>query len=123
MARVIAIGGIFVKSRDKAALSAWYKDALGIGGEWGAIFPDLPPGKDGEPGCSIFSLFKDDTEYFKPSEKPFMINFRVDDLDGLLAHLRQRGDRVLDRREESEQGKFGYVVDPEGTLIELWQPA
>lgn len=71
----------------------------------------------------MWSAFKDSSDYFAPSERPFMINFRVDDLDGLLAKLRERGARVLERREDSPDGHFGFVVDPEGTLLELWQPA
>ncbi len=124
MAKVIGIGGVFFKARDKAALNAWYKDALGMGGEWGHIFDhdDLPADKDGKRGSAIWSPFSADTQYFAPSTKDYMVNLRVDDLDALLAHLKQRGDNVLDRRENTEQGKFGYVVDPEGTLLELWQP-
>ncbi len=77
----------------------------------------------GPAGLSIpvWSPFAADSDYFDPSEKPFMVNFRVADLDGLLERLRAAGARVLDRREESENGKFGYVVDPEGTLLELWE--
>ncbi len=123
MAKVIGLGGIFFKAKDKAALNDWYQAALGMGGKWGHIFRDLPPGPDGRIGCAIWSPFAEDTKHFEPSDKPFMINLRVDDLEALLAHLRARGDKVLDRREDSEQGKFGYVVDPEGTLLELWQPA
>ena len=125
MAKVIGLGGIFMKSKDKAALNAWYQAALGMGGEWGHIFDfdDMPVSADGKRGYAIWSPFADDTKYFEPSDKPFMINLRVDDLDALLVHLKARGDNVLDRRQDTEQGKFGYVVDPEGTLLELWQPA
>jgi catechol 2,3-dioxygenase-like lactoylglutathione lyase family enzyme len=116
--RVIGIGGIFFKARDTAALDDWYRRHLGFAIEpWGgAIFADT--GK----GYTVWSPFAQDTAYFRPSDKPYMINLRVDDLDGLLAALRAEGVEVLDRREEGEQGKFGYVVDPEGTLLELWEP-
>jgi predicted enzyme related to lactoylglutathione lyase len=122
MAKVVGLGGVFVKAKDKEALARWYQEALGVGGQWGAMFKHAP-GPDGEPGVSLFTLFKDGSDYFAPSSRPFMVNFVVDDLDALLQHLKQRGDQVLDRGTADENGKFGYVVDPEGTLLELWQPA
>lgn len=70
----------------------------------------------------MWSPFDDDTKYFEPSTREVMLNLRVDDLDGMLAHCREKGAQVLERREESEFGKFGYVIDPDGTLIELWEP-
>ena len=72
---------------------------------------------------AVWSAFRAETKYFEPSEREFMVNLRVDDLDELLAKLRARGAQVLDRTESSPDGKFGYVVDPDGTLIELWEPA
>lgn len=118
MATVLGIGGVFVRSRDPDALRAWYRDMLGLDiQDWGGA--QFPPA----PGISAWSAFRADTTYFAPSEREFMINLRVDDLDALLADLRARGARVLDRREDSLDGQFGYVVDPDGTLLELWQPA
>ncbi len=125
MARVTGIGGVFFKASDTAALAAWYRDNLGVevqpwGGAqfyWGAESPGAPA------GYTVWSPFAADTKYFAPSEKPFMINFRVDDLGALLASLRARGCNVLDRSEDTEQGRFGYVLDPDGNLLELWQPA
>ena len=119
MAKVVGVGGIFVKARDPAALRAWYRDCLGVEiHDWGGA-QLWNEGKT----YAVWSSFKADTKYFEPSERDFMINFRVDDLDGLLAQLRERGARVLDRREDTDDGKFGYVVDPEGTLLELFQPS
>jgi catechol 2,3-dioxygenase-like lactoylglutathione lyase family enzyme len=118
MASVLGIGGIFVKSNDADRLRAWYRDMLGFDvQDWGgAQFGSMPART-----LSVWSGFASDTTYFAPSEREFMINLRVDDLDELLATLRARGARVLDRREDGPDGKFGYVVDPDGTLLELWQ--
>jgi predicted enzyme related to lactoylglutathione lyase len=119
MARVLGIGGVFVKSRDVEALRGWYRDALGFEiHEWGgAQFWATH-----ERTYGVWSGFQADTKYFEPSEREFMVNLRVDDLDGLLSGLRAYGAQVLDRREEGPDGKFGYVVDPDGTLLELWEP-
>jgi catechol 2,3-dioxygenase-like lactoylglutathione lyase family enzyme len=118
MATVLGIGGVFVRSRDPDALRAWYRDLLGLDiQDWGGAQLWSTPGTYG-----VWSAFRADTTYFAPSEREFMINLRVDDLEALLADLRARGARVLDRREDSADGKFGYVVDPDGTLLELWQP-
>lgn len=124
MKRVTGIGGIFFKSKDPKALAEWYRDHLGINIEdWGgAAFrwasPDNPTGV----GTTVWSPFKADTKYFEPSSASFMINYRVDDLHALLAALRSEGCDVVDKVEESEFGKFGWVIDPEGNKLELWQP-
>ena len=121
MKRVTGIGGIFFKSQDPKALGDWYRKHLGFDVDasfGGAMF------QSGEPGAyTLWSPFKHDTKYIEPSAKPFMLNLRVDDLDALLPVLRAEGVQVLQRGESGEYGKFGYIVDPEGTLIELWQPA
>ena len=121
MAKVIGLGGLFFKSRDGAALRAWYTRVLGIAfEEWGGVAfrwaDDNPVG-----GTTIWSPFQDDTEYFAPSAAPFMVNFRVADLHALLAALREEGCAVQDKVEESEFGKFGWVLDPEGNKITLVQ--
>lgn len=124
MQRVTGIGGIFFKARDPKALGAWYRDHLGIAVEdWGgAAFrwagPDNPAGV----GTTVWSPFKQETEYFAPSQASFMINYRVKDLHALLAVLREEGCQVDDKVEESEYGAFGWVIDPEGNKVELWQP-
>ena len=122
MQRVTGIGGIFFKSRDPKVLGAWYRDHLGIDvGDWGgAIFPWGGP--DSAAGMTIWSAFAADTTYMDPGTASFMINFRVADLDALLAALRAEGCNVLDKTETSEQGKFGWVIDPEGNKVELWEP-
>ena len=120
MAKVIGFGGIFFKARDPGALTAWYAKHLGLQIEaWGGVRFDDDPQR---PGYTAWSPFAADTTYFSPSTQPYMINFRVDDLDGLLARLRAAGAAVADRVEDGEYGRFGWVMDPEGTRIELWQP-
>lgn len=122
--RVHGIGGIFFKAKDPGALGAWYEKHLDLKREeWGGSLIWWQRDGTGERSVTVFSPFEESTKYFEPSDKPYMINLRVDDLDGVLAALREEGCRVLDRREDGEQGRFGYVVDPEGGLIELWQPA
>ena len=120
MARVIGIGGIFFKARDPQGLSAWYAQHLGLKIEefGGAMFEE----DAARPGCTLWSPFKEDTKYFEPSTKPLMVNFRVDDLDALLAALRGAGVQVDSRVDESEFGRFGWIMDPEGNRVELWQP-
>lgn len=118
MKRVTGIGGIFFKATDPAALREWYQVHLGIPlEEWGgAIF------RWTEGGTTVWSPFSAESTYFAPSQAPFMINYRVDDLHALLAVLRSEGCDVDDKVEESEFGKFGWVMDPEGNKVELWQP-
>ena len=122
--RVHGIGGIFFKARDPNALAQWYQQHLGLDVQsWGGAMFGWNRADTGEKAYSIWAPFAEDSKYFEPSDKSFMLNLRVDDLDAVLDALRGEGCRVLDRREEIENGKFGYVIDPEGTLIELWQPA
>ena len=118
MARVIGIGGVFLKAKDPDGLRAWYQRHLGFEVQsWGGVtFPGDRPG-----GVTAWSLFPDSTEYFAPSKAAFMVNYVVDDLHGLLAALRAEGCEVDAKVEESEYGKFGWVMDPEGNRIELWQ--
>lgn len=123
MRRATGIGGIFFKAKDPQALGAWYRDHLGLKvEEWGGVAfrwaEDNPSGT----GTTIWNPFKDDTIYFAPSTASFMVNFRVADLHALLAALRAEGCQVDEKVEESEYGKFGWVVDPEGNKIELWEP-
>jgi predicted enzyme related to lactoylglutathione lyase len=120
MAKVIGMGGIFFKSRDPKALNAWYARHLGLPvDDWGgARFSEDEKRK----GYTLWSPFAADTNYFAPSTQPYMINFRVDDLNGLLAQLREAGVTVDERVEDSEFGRFGWIIDPEGTRVELWQP-
>jgi len=122
--RVTGIGGVFFKARDPKALGEWYQRHLGIPVEtWGgAAFrwksDDNPEGV----GTTIWNPFPESSGYFAPSESRLMINYRVADLHALLAALRSEGCAVDDKVEESEYGKFGWVMDPEGNRIELWEP-
>lgn len=121
MKRVTGIGGIFFKARDPQALGEWYRQHLGLDvADWGGVA--FRWADDSATGTTIWSPFKDDTGYFAPSTAPFMVNFRVADLHALLAALRAEGCAVLDKVEESEYGKFGWVLDPEGNKLELWEP-
>jgi predicted enzyme related to lactoylglutathione lyase len=124
MRRVTGIGGVFFKARDPRALAEWYRVHLGMEVEvWGGVAfrwntPDNPNGV----GTTTWSPFPDDSDYFAPSRANFMVNFRVEDLRGLVAALRAEGCQVDERVEESEYGIFGWVIDPEGNKVELWQP-
>jgi predicted enzyme related to lactoylglutathione lyase len=123
MEKVTGIGGVFIKAKDVTFLAAWYQKHLGI--EFGDnSYVDFKwLNKDlNTPGHTVFSFFKEDTSYFSPSEKPFMINFRVKDLDVLLAELKKEGVEIVGEKEEYEYGNFGWIMDPEGNKIELWQP-
>lgn len=120
MARVTGIGGVFFKARDKTALIAWYRDHLGVdaSGQGSVVFQSAGAGE-----VTVWGPFDHDTDYFNPSTAPFMINFRVDDLDGMLAKLRAAGVTVDDKVEDYDYGRFGWIMDPEGNRLELWQPA
>jgi predicted enzyme related to lactoylglutathione lyase len=124
MERVIGLGGIFFKSTDKKTLAEWYKKHLGLPVDnWGgAAFPWETLSHKNEKAYTIWSPFANDSSYFDPSDKPFMINFVVKDLSALLKTLRAEGVHVLDKTDENEFGKFGWIIDPEGNKIELWEP-
>jgi predicted enzyme related to lactoylglutathione lyase len=119
MKRVTGIGGIFFKARDPAALRDWYRKHLGIDvQDWGgAAFAWGDAG-----GTTIWTVSSADGDDFAPSTASFMINYRVDDLHALLQALRAEGCQVLDKTDDSQFGKFGWVIDPQGNKVELWQP-
>ena len=118
---VTGIGGVFFKSRDPKALAAWYKDVLGLPVEpWGGAL--LRYDAPGHPAVLVVTPFAETTTYFEPSGRDFMLNFAVDDLDAILARAQARGVTVLKRDDSDPQGRFAWIVDPEGTKIELWQP-
>ena len=122
MKRVTGIGGVFIKAKDPAKLHAWYKSHLGIDvQDWGGTSFRWGDSAD-DPANAKTVWFVSDGSNFKPSDAPFMINYRVADLRGLLKLLREEGCQVLDKPEESEFGIFGWVMDPEGNKVELWQP-
>jgi len=124
MKRVTGIGGIFFKSKDAPALQAWYKSHLGIDVQaWGGtVFPWSDA--EGKPtaGTTVWSIAPAETEQFAPGKASFMVNYRVDDLHSMVKVLKEEGCAVLDRIEESEYGKFAWVIDPDGNKVELWQP-
>lgn len=122
--RVQGIGGIFFKARDAAALREWYRKHLGLPvADWGGVSFEAREARAGERMTStVWSVFAADSRYFEPSTSPFMINYRVDDLDAVLGALRSEGCEVDAKTEESEFGRFGWVMDPEGNRIELWEP-
>jgi predicted enzyme related to lactoylglutathione lyase len=124
MEKVTGIGGIFLKAKNVKELTVWYQKHLGIdfGDNSYVDFKWENKNNPAVPGHTIFSFFKEDTTYFQPSDKPVMINFRVKDLHALLTQLEQDGVQIVGEVEEFEYGKFGWIVDPEGNKIELWEP-
>jgi predicted enzyme related to lactoylglutathione lyase len=124
MERVTGIGGIFFKAKDPAGLATWYEKHLGIAfnGQVYTSFTWENRNNPEVPGCTVFSFFKQETDYFSPSTSPFMINFRVMDLKALLEQLKAEGVTVMPDIMEESYGKFGWIVDPEGNKIELWEP-
>lgn len=119
--RVTGIGGFFFKAKDAKALSAWYNQHLGIdAGDYGWAFTWKD--HDGNDGLTNWAAFSDTTRYFEPSEKQFMQNFRVHDLDGLMGKLRSEGVTIVGTPESYDYGKFAWILDPEGNKIELWEP-
>ena len=124
MRRVTGIGGVFFQAKDPAALCAWYKAHLGIDvQDWGgAAFVWEDAGGNPIKGTTAWLIAPAGGDQFAPSQSPFMINYRVDDLAALLAALRAEGCNVLEKTDDTEFGKFGWVIDPEGNKVELWQP-
>ncbi len=120
MERVLGVGGVFFKARDPKALAAWYAEHLGVPAEQGQTYGAFVAGAAGEQ--TVWSVFPEDTNYFGPDKGPIMLNYRVRDLDAMLAQLRAAGARVEDRVEEYEYGRFGWAFDPEGNRFELWEP-
>ncbi|HNV75757.1 MAG TPA: VOC family protein [Gemmatimonadaceae bacterium] len=123
MRRVTGIGGIFFKAKDPTALRAWYQQHLGIDVQaWGGVsFRWTDAAGAPYAGTTVWSIMPDTTKYYAPGTSSFMINYRVADLHALLAALRSEGCQVDEKVDESEYGKFGWVVDPEGNKVELWE--
>ncbi|MCV2350453.1 VOC family protein [Paucibacter sp. Y2R2-4] len=124
MKRVTGIGGIFFKAKDPKAMHAWYKRHLGIDvQDWGgAAFTWADAEGKPSAGTTIWSVGPVDGDQFAPSSAPFMINYRVADVVALRAVLKEEGCQVLDKFDDSEYGKFAWVIDPEGNRVELWEP-
>ena len=125
MAKVTGIGGVFFKSKgDPAALAAWYQKHLGMAPEaWGGVILKWPEDKLLDRGLTVWHVAERDTKWFAPSDASFMINYRVDDLDGILAQLRAGGVEVLKGPDSDENGKFAWIMDPDGNKLELWEPS
>jgi predicted enzyme related to lactoylglutathione lyase len=124
MAKVVGLGGVFFKSTNPGILAKWYNEHLGVpidvdNPTYGASFhsKDIPAG-----GYQVWSPFNPDTTYLEPSDKSFMFNLMVDDLSGALQQVAAGGAVIVDAVNESEYGKFGWFVDPEGNKVELWEP-
>jgi predicted enzyme related to lactoylglutathione lyase len=122
--KVLGVGGIFFRSHDPARLANWYRETLGLETEaWGtthgtSFSPEaMPPN-----AFTVWSTFAFDTEYFGDSGQSFMINLVVDDLDAALENVRKAGGEVIPEKEELDFGRFGWIVDPEGNRVELWEP-
>jgi predicted enzyme related to lactoylglutathione lyase len=116
MERVLGIGGYFLRAADPVALAAWYRARLGLNADENGLWRQ-------EPGPTVFATFDPDTEYFGSRAQQTMLNFRVPDLDAMLAQLRAGGADVAEETQDMEGvGRFGWVIDPEGNRIELWQP-
>ena len=119
--RVTGIGGFFFKTKDPDQIKNWYRDHLGLNtDQWGCTF--WWRDENGNKCSTQWSPFKEDTKYFSPSEKQFMMNFRVENLRELLEALKNEGVTVVGEVEEYDYGKFGWILDPEGNKIELWEP-
>ena len=124
MAKVTGLGGVFFKSRgDNAALAAWYRDNLGLALEdFGGAILRWPDDTAEDRGLTVWHVAEKDSQWFSPSSAPFMINYRVDDLDGMLAQLRAAGVEIVGGPESHENGKFAWILDPDGNKVELWEP-
>jgi predicted enzyme related to lactoylglutathione lyase len=124
MARVTGVGGIFFKSTgDHAALAAWYQKHLGMSLEaWGGAILRWPDDKAEDRGLTVWHVAEKNTQWFSPSHSSFMVNYRVDDLDALLAQLRAGGVEIVGGPESHENGKFAWIMDPDRNKVELWEP-
>ncbi len=124
MAKITGIGGVFFKSKgDPAALAAWYQKHLGMPLEaFGGAVLRWPEDKAEDKGLTVWHLAGSDSQWFAPSQSPFMINYRVDDLGAMLVQLREGGVEVLQGPESHENGRFAWIVDPDGNKVELWEP-
>lgn len=123
MKRVTGIGGIFFKCKDPEEIKKWYNDHLGIKtDQYGGVFVWREQDDPERKGYTAWSPFSDNSKYFFPSKKDFMFNYRVENLEKLLAVLKKEGVEIVGEIEEHEYGKFGWIMDPEGNKIELWEP-
>ncbi len=124
MAKVTGIGGVFFKSTDdNAALAKWYSDVLGIKlEEWGGAVLNWQDDKAEDGGITVWTVAAKDSEWFAPSTSSFMFNYRIDNMDEMIAHLTANDVAIHSGPESHENGKFAWIIDPEGNKIELWEP-
>ena len=123
MKRVTGIGGLFFKSKNPEKTKEWYRKHLGIkSGEYGGTFEWLHAKDNQKKGFTAWGPFDKDTEYFLPGDKEFMFNYRVDDLEKLLGVLKEEGIEIVGEMEVYDYGKFGWIMDPDGQKVELWEP-
>jgi len=123
MKRVTGIGGVFFKSKDPAGIKSWYERHLGIeSGEYGGGFHWREPDDPDKKGFTAWSVFERESNYFEPSDKEFMFNYRVENLEELMETLKSEGVQTVGEIETYPYGKFGWILDPEGRKIELWEP-
>ena len=124
MAKVTGIGGVFIKSKGKGPeLAAWYEKNLGLSLEsWGGSILKWTDDKVVDGGLTVWSTANTDSKWFSPSESSFMINYRVDNMDEMLEQLKQNGVEILKGPDSEENGKFAWIMDPDGNKVELWEP-
>lgn len=124
MAKVTGIGGVFFKStNDNAALSKWYSDMLSISLEvWGGAVLNWQNDTAEDGGMTVWNVAEKGSEWFAPSTSSFMINYRVDDMAGIIEHLTKNGVEIHSGPESHENGKFAWIIDPDGNKVELWEP-
>jgi len=124
MAKVTGIGGVFFKSRaDNRTLSSWYEQHLGLSLEdWGGAILNWPDDTAEDNGMTVWNVAAKDSEWFSPSSSSFMINYRIDNMDEMIKQLTDAGIEILQGPESEENGKFVWIMDPEGNKIELWEP-
>jgi len=120
MQKITGVGGVFFKARNPQQLMEWYGQHLGLQFQHGYI--QFKWADDKATGSTSVAIFKKDSDYFNPGEQSYMINFRVADLRALLAELRENGVTIAGDMQEYDYGRFGWIIDPEGNKIELWEP-
>ena len=124
MKRVTGLGGVFFKVKDSKSMRAWYEKHLGIPnmGEYGGTFEWRDRQNPEAIGHTAWSVMDESSEYYEPSKSQFMVNYRVDDLEGLIKTLKEEGVEIVGEIETYDYGKFGWALDPEGNKIEFWEP-
>ena len=123
MAKITGIGGVFFKAKDPKALKAWYQQHLGMQlADWGGAVLRWPDDKAEDRGVTVWHLADQESRWFSPSESSFMINYRIDNMAEMIEQLKAGGIKIHQGPESHENGKFAWVMDPEGNKVELWEP-